>query len=224
MTLIVAINCKEGIVVASDSQQTSGSAVGLIRRTGIRKIKQLTPTALIASAGHVDVIQDIERNLEERINTTKIQDIAQLEEHTLKITFQVCKDKLDRYKAYYGEEVGREKAEGMYAALFVGKDKKDAKICCIFENGDCLVQDDYEAIGIGDGYAKMILGAHGEKVKEYSLDLAKTLAYRVVDESIKIGAYGMGHPIKMWILPHKEKELLKELNETEIDKLREQLS
>jgi hypothetical protein len=37
-------------------------------------------------------------------------------------------------------------------------------------------------------------------VKNLALEVAKVLAYRVIEDAIAIGAFGMGPPIHVWIM------------------------
>ncbi len=67
----------------------------------------------------------------------------------------------------------------------------------------------------------MILGNHN--VHEYSVEQTKRLAYRVIDEAIRIGAFGMGHPITMWFLPHDQNRQIEEVGSTEIEAIGEKV-
>jgi len=59
MTLIVALACKDGVILASDSQATTFSTGGPVRRT-ISKIKYLGDHKLWAASGIEDIRTPVE--------------------------------------------------------------------------------------------------------------------------------------------------------------------
>lgn len=60
MTLIIALACKNGIVMASDGQATGGSARGPIR-VPVQKIYKINEHVLFGASGSVGVVQKTEK-------------------------------------------------------------------------------------------------------------------------------------------------------------------
>ncbi len=56
MTLVIALNCKDGIIMASDGQATVGSSGGLVR-VEAEKIFKVNDTTLFGASGSVGNIQ-----------------------------------------------------------------------------------------------------------------------------------------------------------------------
>ncbi|MBC7077317.1 MAG: hypothetical protein H5T92_03280 [Synergistales bacterium] len=73
------------------------------------------------------------------------------------------------------------------------------------------------ATGNGDMFAYALLRKyHGTQL---SMDQASVLVYKVIEEAIDVGAYGLGYPIDVW---HITKSLVKRLCDDELAALRDQ--
>ncbi|MGH7868883.1 MAG: hypothetical protein ACREP9_14930, partial [Candidatus Dormibacteraceae bacterium] len=75
MTIVIALSCSDGVVMASDSQATETSA-GV--RYNVQKIFQLTDHAVWGGSGDAQTIADIDRALQSsRDQVQQSSDLAQ---------------------------------------------------------------------------------------------------------------------------------------------------
>jgi len=211
MTLIIALKCKDGIVMASDGQATGFSTGGPIRQK-IQKIFKLTDNILFGASGSVGTVQkskEIFERFAQQLNNKFDLDIRDQIRQSL---FQIMKNEFDRHKAFHG------KSEGAPLA--------DILICIKLKNGNCKIwhitpdcaeefldELGYGCSGIGDTFAYTLLKNYYSP--EMDIERGKLVAYRVIKEAIEIGAFGLGEPIDIWTL-NKETGEIKELAKEEI--------
>ena len=104
MTLIVALTCTDGVVFASDGQETIEIPDKPIRATA-RKIKFLGAHNLWAASGDLSIIQKIEsafKDLEQKLPSSWINE-PQCRQLILKNVLDIRKQELDRHRRLYGE-------------------------------------------------------------------------------------------------------------------------
>lgn len=212
MTLVIALNCKDGIVMASDGQATGYSTGGPIRYR-IQKIFKLADCVLFSASGSVGVIQKskeiVQRYVQQLSSSGLVNEIKEIIRQQL---FQLMKSELDRHKAFHG------KSEGAPLA--------DILICIKDQDGNCkiwhispdcadelLEEFGYGCSGIGDTFAYTLLKNY--YFSDINIEIGKLVAYRVIRETIEIGAFGLGEPIDIWTL-NKENGEVKQLTKEEI--------
>jgi len=62
MTLIIALKCKDGVILGSDTEQTRMILGGIgVKDKNKRKVKCIGSCAIMGCAGAVDFIQKVER-------------------------------------------------------------------------------------------------------------------------------------------------------------------
>jgi len=202
MTLILGIICKDGIVMAADSQMT----MGVIKKTGVEKIKQCG-LCLWAGAGDVSCIQTIEKNigtLPAEVKTTGLMDnlvgIVQRMMHSQR------KDYVERYVDIYKNPGQIPMCEIMICGY---NSKRQSKITIVTGNGDSVEFDDYCSIGVGTPFAQVLLKTLNLNnfVKNISSDQGKVFAYKVIKAAIETGNFGMDFPIFIWEIKPKEKTI-----------------
>lgn len=211
MTLIIALNCKDGIVVASDGQATSGSSGGPIKRK-IQKIFKLGDNVVFGASGSVGTIQksrDIIQQFSQQLNNGL--DINTREQIRQQL-FQIMRSELERHKTFHGKPEG--------APL------SDTLICVRHNDGSCkiwhiapdcadefLEELGYGCSGIGDTFAHTLL----KNYYNNNLDIqgGKLVAFRIIKEAIEIGAYGLGEPIDIWAL-NKKDGIIEQITKEEI--------
>jgi len=198
VTLIVALVCKDGIVMASDGQVTLQSSGGPVRQSAI-KIKRFGKSILWSGSGRVAFIQRIEKALDSLPSKSKQSSIEKLRQEIIDIIYELRRKALTRSIALYGGEEGKEKAS--YAdTLFCGFEKGKPKIIHVTADAEDedIEEFGYAASGIGDTFAYTLL--RGKDVKSLSCEEGKVLAYKVIRESIDVGAFGLGEPIDIWVI------------------------
>lgn len=204
MTLIIAIPAKDGLVLASDSQVTTGSV-----RSTEAKIHRLNDYVLWSGSGELAVIQRVTEQLESfaRISEplASIRDsLAQMIRAQLEILLQ-----LD-FRTQFVQS-NPEALLQLHPAdfLFVEYRGDAPRILHVLTNGTTeWVSKRPAASGSGEMFAYALLG----KYAGLSLDVerAKLLAYKVIEEAITVGAYGLGPPIDLWTVTSEGARQLRE--------------
>jgi len=217
MTLIIALSCRDGIVMASDGQATGGSAGGPIRMP-IQKIFKINEHVLFGAAGNVGIIQrsrDVIRSF-----SVKLEEEwdYQLMDEIRKALFEVYKNEVDRHRAFYGDtpegDIRNAPVSDVLLCNFSTKGEETQKVIWHIAP-DCsderLDEIGYGCSGSGDVFAHTLLKNY--LVKELDVEKGTLVAYRVIKEAIEIGAYGLGEPIDVWVIT---KEGCKRLSEEEL--------
>jgi len=234
MTLIIALKCKNGVILASDGQATGISSGGPIKQR-CRKIFQLPGNALLGASGTVGVIQRCRDNIamysqdisEHGLDHT-IGDIEERSDEKVKcvtlrdkikgLVFFINKDEQERHKAFYGDERGAPLAD--IILVFYDKAQEKFRIWHVAPDGGDEFLDElgYGCSGIGDtfGYA-FLKNFYSE---DLDIQVGTVIAYRVIQEAIEIGAYGLGEPIDIWIIEKEGDDIkVKSLSTDELSAL-----
>jgi len=196
MTLIIALNCKDGIVMASDGQATGGSAGGPIRHR-VRKIFKIGDNVIFGASGSIGTIQKSLEMIQVFSKDLTNGLTFDLKEKIRQQLFPLMKNELERHKAFHGESDGAPVADILLCVL--NKDNS----CNIWHIApDCsdeLLDDiGYACTGSGDVFAYTLL--KNFDVKDLDIEKAKLVAYRIIREAIEIGAFGLGEPIDIWVI------------------------
>lgn len=208
MTLILVIPASDGIVFASDGQLTAG----MIRFQG-KKIKSLNKYCLWSASGEMALIQRVEESfaslqIENPLNKLRDDLAKQIKESVSSLLeldfrtgfFQTDPDKL--LKLHPGDFV------------FVECRGDDRRILHITIDGTPEWIETPFATGVGGPFAYALL----QRYQGVDIDVseASLLAYRVIEETIEVGAYGLGPPIDVWQIT---KDGCKNCSEEEISAL-----
>ncbi|RLB04007.1 MAG: hypothetical protein DRG83_05815 [Deltaproteobacteria bacterium] len=208
MTLILVIPARDGIVMASDGQITSG----MVRTTG-EKIQLLNERCVWAASGELALIQRVEErigmlppneplvNLRDQIAQIVKQSVTELLNLDFRTPF-FQKSPNDLLRLHPGDFVFAEFSP-------------NPGILHITVNGTPeWIKDRSFASGNGDLFAYALL----QKYKGIDLDIerASVLAYKVIEEAIEVGAYGLGPPVHIWQLNENG---VRQLNESQIARI-----
>jgi len=217
MTLIVALACKNGVVLASDGQVTTFSSGGPVRLP-TSKIKPLGKHKLWSASGAVGIIQkisDVLCSLPQEIIGKSLNN-PQLRQTILNPIHAIRKQELERNRVLYGQ--GRDNLASYADLIIVEYQNSNPKILHI--SPDCkdefLEEFGYGCSGVGDIFAYTLLKNY--RIKECPIERAALLAYRTIEDAINIGAYGLGEPIDLWIV---DKDGIKQKSKSEMMGLRE---
>ncbi len=196
MTLVIGLVCRDGVIMASDSQATE--ATGEVRRSDI-KVFPLTDRALWGASGMGQVIRDIGTAMAQARPTLEAAgpNLGQM----LSI---VIKPQLTRHYSNY-----------VQVPMTMPNPPQTIVLACGFspETGGWIVEVDqncqysyyadvgFHAIGSAAGFAQLAnaLMAHFHP-KDKPLSHGKLIAYRAVDVAIKTAASGVDPPIQMSIV------------------------
>ncbi len=213
MTLIIAINCKDGLVVASDSQVTKGQ----FKDTQYQKIYKISDSVLFAAAGSVSAIQDLKTIL----NRFKNDLNGELSVDTR----QMIRSELGDYMASEMRMYHKTLQVGYKVMLPIGPDGRpqtvpqhlSSTIILAIQSQDGarkiwnispshamnIMMDDYVMAGNGVEFAETLIhkyNNHYYKLKDLDTVKASMIAYRVIQETSDTSSYGVGGPIDIWIM------------------------
>ena len=190
MTLILALPTYDGIVMASDSQVTAG----MVRATD-QKILRLNESCLWAASGELALIQRVEERLNMLPRSSSLQ---QLKDQICQIVNQCVTEllQLDFRTRFLPQDpnVLLQLHPGDFVfAEFVSS----PSILHILINGTPeWIKNRPFASGSGDMFAYALLQKY--QGLELDMDRGAILAYKVLEEAIAVGAYGLGPPIDIW--------------------------
>ena len=209
MTLIIAMPCHDGVVLASDGQATRGEV-----RSPTRKIKKWGENCIWAGAGSLALIQRVEEQLPsvhlKRLGDIRDQ-IAQVITNSVKQLLQ-----LDfRTPFFQGDPRALQSlCPGDFVFVQAGSEHKILHVSSI--GTPEWIENNAFATGSGDLFAYALLGKYWSSAsfrKRVSTSEGSILAYKVIEEAIEVGAYGLGPPIDLWIVKGNEIRCLTDTGE-----------
>jgi len=189
MTLIVAIPARDGVVLASDGQMTTG----LVRAPG-KKIYRLSETVVWAASGELALVQRVAERLETlpsgRPLTHLRDELGQVVKHCITELIQ-----LDFRASFFSQDP--DTLLKLHAADFVFAEfTHGSHILHITVDGVPEWIEGPFASGSGDLFAYALLRKY--QGCELNLPKARILAYKVMEEAVSVDAYGLGPPIDVW--------------------------
>jgi len=207
MTLVIALNCKNGIIMASDGQATIGSSGGPVR-VEAEKIFEVNDTTLFGASGTVgniqkslEIIRSI-KDLEGDWNSAVMRNVKQQ-------LFPIYHADLQRHVTFYKTINPNQIPPPPIADVILTKVQENGNRIIWHIAPDCsdeLLQDlGYACTGNGDIFAHTLL--KGYQIKEIDVEKGKLLAYNTIKLGIEVGAYGLGEPIYTWTIEKKESRI-----------------
>jgi len=191
MTLILGIPAKDGIVLASDGQVTFGAV-----RAPATKIYQLNSYSLWSASGELALIQRVA----EHLNTLpdREQPLINLRDflaQAIKTSVEQLLNLDFRTKFASGNP---DSLLRLHPGDFIFAEyREQPRLLHITINGTPeWICGRPIASGSGDLFAYALL----RKYQGLQLDvqMASLLAFKVIEETIQVGAYGLGPPIDIW--------------------------
>ena len=194
MTLIVAAACRDGVVVAADSQMTTGQGT----RFTSNKLRRMGPRIIWGAAGTMGATQIIEQSLEKHHwGETGAEPIEGLRHRLADIVNPAQRQMLDTWVQLPRTDPAH--AELLFAGYTAGR----AWILGISRSGSAEVrtQEGFAAIGSGGAFANVALAslAHYD-LPNTDIELGTVLVYRAMDDIIRVAAHGLGLPISMGLV------------------------
>lgn len=201
MTIILAIPTKDGVIIASDGQITSG----LIRTTG-KKIKKLNKRCLWGASGEMALIQRVEETIS-YIPNKEEQSLQNLRD-ILSKTIRECVDSFLKL-------VGDRPVTGDF--LFVEYVLQPHILHIALDGTPEWIVDRPFVSGIRPEVATALFHKYLNIIPD-RIDTQKGtfLAFKIIEEVIEVISYGVGPPIDIWQIT---KEGVKNLDEREISAL-----
>jgi hypothetical protein len=206
VSLVLGLRCKEGLLLISDGQTTltpTGQAYHAIR-TASRKVHAYWANVAWGAVGNTNLISEIESNLRAEFKPDYF--VGKAGSDITKEIFQ----KVATWNTQIYQRSGSFYAANLLQALgtnhmFVGHAQDGPFILVVYMDHifKDFIDSGYAAIGSGEIFPHFALaGLKHFKVEQRTLLEAKLIAYRVVDDAIKIAAFGLGEPIGMVEIPN----------------------
>lgn len=222
MTLVIALNCKDGIIMASDGQATVGSSGGQVR-VEAEKIFEVNNTTLFGASGSVgniqrslEIIRSI-KDLEGDWNSAVMHNVKQQ-------LFPIYHNDLQRHVTFFKTINPNQIPPPPITDAILTKLQENGEKIIWHVAADCsdeLLQDlGYACTGNGDIFAHTLL--KGYQIKEIDVEKGKLLAYNTIKLGIEVGAYGLGEPIYIWTIEKTESKIeVKKLSNEEMMALKD---
>lgn len=191
MTLIVAQPAADGVVMGSDSQITTGPI-----RTKTTKIHRLNDNALWGASGEMALIQ----RMAERIDaaTEKDQSLAAARD----FLGGVAKESLEKLLAIdfrtQFSQTDPSALLDLHPGDFLFVEYRDGTCHTLHVTGAGVAEwiDGRACSGSGAEFAHALLMKYESSV--LTLEQARLLVFKIIEEAIEVGSWGMGRPIDIW--------------------------
>jgi 20S proteasome alpha/beta subunit len=193
MTLVLALRCREGVVLASDGQATSDAA-GQPTRAPVRKLFDVGGRVAWGSAGSIGLQQTLQAEL--GALNGHADDAGQLRRRLASVVVPLQQAAMRDFVAFGSAEPPE------LACLFCWCDAGGPRILSIPRTGsDHQFHERHAAIGSGDIFAELTVRSivHLGST-ELSVEQAKMVAYRTVADAIDVAAVFLGPPIQMYVV------------------------
>lgn len=213
MTIVIALRCSDGVVMASDSQATEPNA-GI--RFDTQKVFQLGSRAVWGGTGESQTIAEIDRVLQTVRH--EVEGGADL----IELLPRMIRPVLQRRYGDFIQVPGLQPASPATGTLACGYDSTRGG--WIVEVDPRCISCDYgqrgfHAVGSAAGFALLgnALLAHFRPA-ERPLSQGRLIAYRVIYAAIDIAASGVGGEIQMWYV---DADGVHQVGQAEMDQIRD---
>jgi ATP-dependent protease HslVU (ClpYQ) peptidase subunit len=193
MTVILAVPCSEGTVLASDGQGTDTSAgnIGFAIKLPADKLRTLGTHIAWGGTGNSSAAQRLDYSLRQLLAEELARPIAELR-GILREAHLVLRQQLVADAQRGGGQVTQ------VAALYAGYTAGEQWILEITATGEDTVYASPYAVGSGGTFANQAMAAVAHfDLPRRSLAETQVIAWRAIDGCIAGSAFGIGHPIKM---------------------------
>ena len=192
MTIVVALACVDGVILASDSQATEADS----SRRSVQKVFPLTDTSLWAGSGSAAIIQEIADSIR---TSTALANSPRPENSLLSLVRPALKRHYDNFLQAPGAPPASPMTDVLSCGMRDGRPwVYEIDRYCQFT---CYTEPGFHTIGSGAPMAQLAseLMAHFDlpgKPVPYGL----LVAYRSLDAIIRRSAFGVGGDIQMWVV------------------------
>ena len=193
MTLVLALRCRDGIVLASDGQATS-EAAGQPTKRATRKLFDIGGRIAWGAAGSVGLHQELRRRLA-GLDGLPV-DPAVLRRRLVETVIPIQQRALRDYVAHPGT------VPPDLSSLFCWWGERGPNMLSIPRTGsDHQFHPRYSAIGSGDIFADYAMASIAHLgPAELGLEQAKMVAHKAISDAIDVAAVVLGPPIQMYVV------------------------
>jgi proteasome beta subunit len=193
MTLVLAIRCRDGIVLASDGQATS-EAAGQPTKRATRKLFDIGGRIAWGAAGSVGLHQALRERLGEFDGLPAHPDA--LRRRLVEVVLPIQQQALADFVAHPGT------VPPDLSSLFCWCDGAGAHMLSIPRTGsDHQFHPRYSAIGSGDIFADYAMTSIAHLAPAaLGLEQAKMVAHKAISDAIEVAAVFLGPPIQMYVV------------------------
>ena len=194
MTLVLAIRCREGVVLASDGQATTDAA-GQPTRQPVQKLFDLGGRIAWGAAGSVGLQQALaERLTQDRERLLAAEDPREaLVDAVIPIQQRALRD--------FVPHPGAQPPDLACVFCWVGRDGAPRIFSVPRTGSDHQLHDGHAAVGTGDIFADfaMVSVAH-LGTPDLTTEQAKMVALKAIEDAISVAAVYLGEPIQMLVV------------------------
>jgi len=216
MTVIAAIGCNDGVIIAADSAASDSEAGSKQLCDKIRRIG--TQPILYGVSGDVGLMQKISYNLEIMKNFDSSTPLKKIRKELRIAVIPELKEAINLHVSYPQQGFQHPPCA---IVLFIGVHNRTPWILEIERNGNDQCYDKnfgyFDAIGSGKPWAQAIFRPH--LYNDRDLSTGKVQAFRVIDDSINIASAYLARPIRIHTIDLDGN--VKEVDETEMKVLEE---
>lgn len=196
MTLVLALRCREGIVLASDGQATTDAA-GQPTRQPVRKLFDIGGRVAWGAAGSIG----LQQTLLDELAACEHELLAgapacELRRRLIEVVIPVQQRALQDFVPHPGSHPPD------LSCIFCWYEGSQVRILSVPRTGsDHQLHERHSAVGTGDIFADFAMAsiAHLGTVT-MSLEQAKMVAYKAVADAIDVAAVYLGPPIQMYVV------------------------
>lgn len=217
MTVVLALRCADGLVLATDSQAIARMPGGIPVRMDTTKIVQVGDFIVFAGTGSVGLGQRIKQELDNNLkNLSKKLPRQTLATEIHRLVNPIQKAAQTSFVEAPGTEMD------VWGGLFCGLASDGPYLMEIDLNGGWQFHDQppFASTGSGHAFAHLAISSviHHDVVNQ-PLVIAQLLAYRTIENVCLASAFGVHLPVQMAVLTRdgitmSSKEVIEELNET----------
>lgn len=193
MTLVLALRCRDGVVLASDGQATA-EAAGQPTRQPVRKLFGLGEHVAWGAAGSLGLQQTLREALDERAE--RLVAGPRLRGRLTDVVIPIQQRALRDFVPHPGAPPPD------LSCIFCWWDDGAARILSVPRTGsDHQLHERHSAVGTGDIFADFAMTSVAHLgTASLSLEQAKMVAYKTVADAIDVAAVYLGPPIQMYVV------------------------
>jgi len=202
VTLILALRCRDGVVLASDSQATLATS-GQATRQDVDKLHLIRGHLGWGGSGSGGLIQRVQEKLSQDQGVAKIFERDGEEQGARRLSAHVNQLQKEAVQSFVGLP-GVPGVPEHVAGIFVGVAQGKFFILEIGIQGDRHFVNSHSAIGSGDVFATHAMScvAHYD-LSSLSLEKALALGFRTVSDAIRSAASGIGGAVQLLSVSHQ---------------------